>query len=108
MDDGTDETLLQARIRCGGGPDRSKVPGERGGVEHRQGGWSGRRGIVRRDPGLDAGHLLQGAVPARLQLRCHKPVRRIGGIVLPERPIGMIARRFEIGQTGPKLRMWSS
>ena len=30
MDDGTDETLLQSRIGCGGGPDRSKVPGERG------------------------------------------------------------------------------
>lgn len=53
-----------------------------------------------RDPALYFGGLLQGAVPAYLQLRCHKPVRRIGGIVLPECPIGMIAGRFEIARKG--------
>ncbi|WP_247493430.1 hypothetical protein, partial [Bradyrhizobium sp. 142] len=35
-------------------------------------------------------------VPARFQLTRHQPVRGVSGIVLPEGPVGGIARRFEI------------
>src|SRR5258706_15899970 len=35
-------------------------------------------------------------VPARFKLARHQPVRGVSGIVLPEGPVGGIARRFEV------------
>ncbi|KRR29864.1 hypothetical protein [Bradyrhizobium retamae] len=35
-------------------------------------------------------------VPARFELTRHQPVRGVSGIVLPEGPVGGIARRFEV------------
>ena len=35
-------------------------------------------------------------VPSRLQFAGHQSVGRVGSVVLPEGPIGCIARRFEI------------
>ena len=55
---------------------------------------------MRCDPGLDFGGLLQRTVPACLQFRCDKPVCRIGGIILPERPVGAVAGCFEIAHQG--------
>ncbi|GGO38587.1 hypothetical protein GCM10010991_36090 [Gemmobacter aquaticus] len=53
-----------------------------------------------RNPGLDRCSLREGTVPPRLQLSGHQPVRRIGGIVLPECPIGMVAGSLEIAHQG--------
>ncbi|MCK1305142.1 hypothetical protein IVB42_05490 [Bradyrhizobium sp. 45] len=36
------------------------------------------------------------SVPARLKLTRHQPVRGVSGIVLPESPVGGIARRLQI------------
>src|SRR5580692_2106275 len=38
----------------------------------------------------------QRLVPARFKLARHQPVRGVSGIVLPEGPVGGIARRFEV------------
>ena len=70
------------------------------GSERRKRRWiSGRH----RPCGVVAGNLafhLRGMgkrlVPARFKLARHEPVRGVSGIVLPEGPVGGIARRFEI------------
>ena len=40
------------------------------------------------------------AVPARLQLARHEAVLGIGGVVLPEGPVGRVARRLEVAHHG--------
>lgn len=49
---------------------------------------------MRGNPGLDLAGACEGAVPPRLPR--HEPVLGNGGIILPERPIGAVAGRFEI------------
>src|SRR5262249_14278562 len=54
-----------------------------------------------RDPmggnlGFDLRHAGERLVPSRLQFPGHQSVGWVGSIVLPEGPIGCIARRFEI------------
>ena len=44
----------------------------------------------------DLRHMDERPVPARFKLARHQPVRGISGIVLPESPVGGIARRFEV------------
>lgn len=53
-----------------------------------------------RNPGLERYDLREGTVPPRLQLSGHQPVCRIGGIVLPGCPIGMVAGSLEIAHQG--------
>ena len=48
------------------------------------------------DLALDLRRVRERPVPARFKLTRHQPVRGVGGIVLPERPLGGIARRFQI------------
>ena len=57
-----------------------------------------RRRVVRRDLRLDFGDARERLVPARLEFSRHQPVGGIGGVILAERPIGRVARRFEIAQ----------
>src|SRR5258708_8766434 len=51
-----------------------------------------RRGI----PGLDLAYTCERAVPSQLQFRRYQPVLRIDGVILPECPIGAVARRLEV------------
>src|SRR4029077_10372677 len=48
------------------------------------------------DLAFDLRRVSERPVPARFKLTRHQPVRGIGGIVLPESPVGGIARRFEV------------
>src|SRR5262249_56141633 len=48
------------------------------------------------DLGFDLRHAGKRLVPSRLQFAGHQSVGRVGSVVLPEGPIGCIARRFEI------------
>src|SRR6266852_8508267 len=45
---------------------------------------------------LDLRRMDERPVPARFKLTRHQPVRGVRGIVLPEGPVGGIARRFQI------------
>src|SRR3954447_13171069 len=45
---------------------------------------------------LDLRRVSERSVPARFKLTRHQPVRWVSGIVLPESPVGGIARRFQI------------
>src|SRR3981081_3851096 len=45
---------------------------------------------------LDLRRVSERPVPARFKLTRHQPVRGVRGIVLPESPVGGIARRFQI------------
>src|SRR5260370_18337657 len=45
---------------------------------------------------LDLRHMDERPVPARFKLARHQPVCGVSGIVLPEGPVGGIARRFEV------------
>jgi len=45
---------------------------------------------------LNICHVDKRPVPARFKLARHQPVRGVSGIVLPEGPVGGIARRFEV------------
>ena len=55
---------------------------------------------MRSDLTLRLGDTGKRAVPARLKLAGDQPVRRIGGVVLPEGTVGGIARRFKIAAKG--------
>ena len=48
------------------------------------------------DLALDLRRVSERPVPARFKLTRHQPVRGVSGIVLPESPVGGIARRFQI------------
>jgi hypothetical protein len=48
------------------------------------------------DLALDLRRVSERPVPARFQLTRHQPVRGVSGIVLPESPVGGIARRLEV------------
>jgi hypothetical protein len=56
----------------------------------------GRGRIMHGDLVLDLRRVSERPVPARFQLARHQPVRGVSGIVLPESPVGGIARRFQI------------
>ncbi|MFK4654304.1 hypothetical protein ABIF97_004238 [Bradyrhizobium japonicum] len=51
---------------------------------------------MHRDLALNLGRVSERPVPAGFQLTGDQPVRGISGIVLPESPVGGIARRFEV------------
>jgi hypothetical protein len=51
---------------------------------------------MRCDFGLDVRDMRQGPVPPGLEFARHQPVDRIGSVILPERALGGIARRFEV------------
>ncbi|UPK38093.1 hypothetical protein IVB18_12930 [Bradyrhizobium sp. 186] len=48
------------------------------------------------DLALDLRGMGKRLVPARFKLARHQPVRGVSGIVLPESPVGGIARRLEV------------
>src|SRR6202048_605115 len=51
---------------------------------------------MRGNPGLDLAYTCERAVPSQLQFRRDQPVLRIDGVILPECPIGAVARSFEV------------
>src|SRR3977135_3591811 len=51
---------------------------------------------MRGNPGLDLADTCERAVPSQLQFRRDQPVLRIDGVILPECPIGAVARRLEV------------
>src|SRR4030088_263126 len=51
---------------------------------------------MRGNPGLDLAYTCERAVPSQLQFRRVQPVLRIDGVILPECPIGAVARRLEV------------
>src|SRR3984893_18252688 len=51
---------------------------------------------MRGHPGLDLAYAYERAVPSQLQFRRDQPVLRIDGVILPECPIGAVARRLEV------------
>src|SRR3981189_1064289 len=53
---------------------------------------------MRCNPGLDLACTSERAVPSPLQFRRDQPVLRIDGVVLPECPIGPVARRLEVAR----------
>lgn len=99
MDEGAHNALLEASIRRRRIPDRFEVRGqnaERGWISKR----CGHRRIMHGDLGLNLRRVSERSVPAGFQLTGHQPVRGISGIVLPESPVGGIARRFEVATEG--------
>src|SRR5438445_11410294 len=61
-------------------------------------------GVMGGNLGFDLRHAGERLVPSRLQFAGHQSVGRVGSVVLPEGPIGCIARRFEI--TPERLTHW--
>ncbi len=55
---------------------------------------------MRGDPALDFINMCEGAVPSYLQLRCDQTVRRVGGVILPEDPIGGVPGGLQIAAEG--------
>src|SRR5260221_14130907 len=53
---------------------------------------------MRGNPGLDLAYTCERAVPSQLQFRRDQPVLRIDGVILPECPIGAVARRSEVAR----------
>src|SRR3981081_391530 len=53
---------------------------------------------MRGNPGLDLADTCERAVPSQLQFRRDQPVLRIDGVILPECPIGAVARRLEVAR----------
>src|SRR5260221_12887539 len=53
---------------------------------------------MRGNPGLDLAYTCERAVPSQLQSRRDQPVLRIDGVILPECPIGALARRLEVAR----------
>src|ERR1700688_3600804 len=51
---------------------------------------------MRGNPGLDLAYACERAVPSQLQFRRDQPVLRIDGVILPECPIGAVARRLKV------------
>ena len=87
--------FLRRASVVGACPDRFEVRGQ-----HAERSWignrRGRRRIMHGDLALDLRRVGERPVPARFKLARHQPVRGVSGIVLPESPVGGIARRFEI------------
>ena len=54
--------------------------------------------VVGGDLRLDVGDATERRVPARLQFTCHKPVGRVGGVVLAEGALSRITRRLQVAQ----------
>ena len=79
-------------------PDRLEIAGHR--VQGDRTSRLLRRHIVRRDLRLDFGKARERLVPACFEFSRHQPVGGIGGVILAERPICRISRRFEIAQQG--------
>src|SRR3984957_15463690 len=95
MDEGAYNALLEASIRRRRIPDRFEVRGENA-ERSRISNGCGRRRIMHGDLALDLRRVSERPVPARFKLARHQPVRGVSGIVLPEGPVGGIARRFEV------------
>src|SRR4029077_17146576 len=95
MDEGAHNALLEASIRRRRIPDRCEVRGQ-----NAQRSWvsqgCGRRRITHEYLVLDLRRVSERPVPARFKLTRHQPVGGVGGIVLPESPVGGIALRFQI------------
>src|SRR5258707_12124552 len=53
---------------------------------------------MRANLGLDLAYTCERAVPSQLQLRRDQPVLRIDGVILPECPIGAVARLLEVAR----------
>src|SRR6202166_3094327 len=51
---------------------------------------------MRCNPGLDLAYTCERAVPSPLQFRREQPFLRIDGVILPECPIGAVARRLKV------------
>src|ERR1700680_600065 len=51
---------------------------------------------MRGNPGLDLAYTCGRAVPPHIKSPADQPVLRIDGVVLPECPIGAVARRLEV------------
>jgi hypothetical protein len=51
---------------------------------------------MRGNPGLDLAYTCERAVPSQLQFRPDQAVLLIDGVILPECPIGALARRLEV------------
>src|SRR4029453_5990036 len=92
---GADDALLQPCIGRGGGPNALEIGCERGERCRIDGGWD-RGGGMGGNLGFGLRHAGGRLVPSRLQFASHQSVCRVGNVVLPEGPIGCIARRFEI------------
>ena len=98
VDHGSDDALLEPHVggRCR--PDRIEVIGERGERGERRIVLSRGGGIMLGDPPVDLGDTRQRPVPARLQLAGHEAVLWVGGIILAEGSLGVVARRLEIAR----------
>jgi len=100
VDHGPDNALLQPRVGRRRRPDRLEVLGQ-GGKGDRRGSVPRRCGsIVLDDALLDLRDPRQRAVPACFQLASDEAILGIGGVILPERAIGGIARRLEVACQG--------
>src|SRR5262245_45231803 len=89
------DALLQPCIGRGGGPNALEIGCERGercGIDVGR----DRGGVMGGNLGFGLRHAGERLVPSRLQFASHQSVGRVGSVVLPEGPIGCIARRFEI------------
>jgi len=95
MDEGAHNALLEASIRRRRIPDRFEVRGQNAERDW-IGKGCGRGRIMHGDLGLNLRRVSERPVPARFKFTRHQPVRGVGGIVLPESPVGGIARRFQI------------
>jgi len=95
MDEGAHNALLEASIRRRRIPDRFEVRGQNAERSWISNGCERRR-IMHGDLALDLRRVSERPVPARFKLTRHQPVRGVSGIVLPESPVGGIARRFQI------------
>lgn len=97
VDYGADNTLLQACIGGRRGPHRLEV-GREVGERDRRNGLPRNAPVMSSNLGLDVGNGDERAVPTGLQFARDHPVRRVGGIVLPEGAIGRLARGLEIAR----------
>src|SRR6201989_3667377 len=95
MDEGAYNALLEASVRRRRIPDRFEVRGENAERRWISNGCGSCR-VMHDDLALDLRRVSERPVPARFKFTRHQPVRGVGGIVLPESPVGVIARRFEV------------
>src|SRR5215213_1287454 len=97
-DHGADDALLEPGIGRRRFPDGREIMGERreGGKPRLRPSWGG--AVVSGDFGLGLAKAGERPVPPRLKLRCDEAVLGIGRVVLPESPICLVARRFQIAQ----------